>query len=76
MDIQEFHDLPVNASTEHGNERQRGRGRSRSKSPSIPKKATYKVTDSLIGKLLSFQAFTPAQQLDVYEKKGCIINAL
>lgn len=36
MDIPEFRDLPVNASTEHGNERQRDR--SRIKSPNVPKK--------------------------------------
>lgn len=42
--ILEFRDLPVNVSTQHGNERQSGR--SRSKSPSIPNKVTFKVTDS------------------------------
>lgn len=51
MDIPEFCNLPVNASTEHGNERQGDR--SRSKRPNVPKMATFKGTDSPVWKLLS-----------------------
>lgn len=44
MDIAEFRDLPVNASTKRGIERQRDR--SRSKSPNIPNMTTFKGTES------------------------------
>lgn len=43
MDIPKFCDLPVNVSTNHGNERLGDR--SRSKSPNMPKMTTFKGTD-------------------------------
>lgn len=69
MDIPEFRDLLVNASTDHGNDRQRDR--SRSKSPDVPKIATFKGTDSPNWEAFIYQFERTARRQWSDNKKLC-----